>query len=887
MEELIELLKGLQQSSTIPNLDKYDHKIVLICICKTERYDLIQSNPLTLDIKEDENTKTFIEYILSDEDILYYLDLNGYTLSAKEIDDIREYILKHYKNDNRRIEFFLSNFFPDKEDLDTFIETHMEDFREIIINNPNDIPYKLQDNQIIINIILKERITTSIKNIEKYNATNLKELSLIIKEGYKTKYYNGTLDYANNIFKYINELTKEEFYYLITVLKDKESYERTYNKNNLQFENLISNNIDYLIEMTTIMQDVPQCLVESPIYRDECIKRNRIDLAIKCILPKDIITNPELLDKYCKELNIDKKTFETRYQWLLKYSEKNNNIFNTFVTSMLQEEPFNIKEYHLERFINDVSIQMKYTSLNPKEMTFVNKILDKYNYQTFDITDMISMLINNITNYKELINNIDIAVLTEEETNNLIAILHHPENVYNIKTLEDIKNIKEIKKQQYIKNKEKGLLVNKNNLLKYIFNIDLKEAMIINNHYCYMRDKKILDRLYNSELPKEIYNMLLILNKIVETTQEADLDTYYNEFNNKEVYNSPIPLDTYLRSIYTELYSNGLYQPKEGPKEIHQETTYNGEKVDICIPQSNFGFMVHCVGSCSLKGDEIDSNYCTDWEGRPQIQDHIVACSYVTQDRIYSLRSEGSVTYGFSTLEGSAIYGMGDTDIDSIGPYARSYSVTRDLMDQGTRAHFFPPSIMIENTSGYNEIVIERRNITGETFKRRPDYIIMRVDTIENKNNFITLDELFNTKFKMFTKEEQEKIKITKYPDYLKILLNHIKEIKEQFNIELTDKQAARLTASMLEKAKYYQESLRAAQEFKIPLIVIDESLYFKKALQESTIYTEEEKQSLLELYNTLDSDNREKLYDKVIRSIPYSTIIKKEEPITKITVSL
>jgi hypothetical protein len=381
--------------------------------------------------------------------------------------------------------------------------------------------------------------------------------------------------------------------------------------------------------------------------------------------------------------------------------------------------------------------------------------------------------------------------------------------------------------------------------------------------------------------------MLLILNKIVETTQEADLDTYYNEFNNKEVYNSPIPLDTYLRSIYTELYSNGLYQPKEGPKEIHQETTYNGEKVDICIPQSNFGFMVHCVGSCSLKGDEIDSNYCTDWEGRPQIQDHIVACSYVTQDRIYSLRSEGSVTYGFSTLEGSAIYGMGDTDIDSIGPYARSYSVTRDLMDQGTRAHFFPPSIMIENTSGYNEIVIERRNITGETFKRRPDYIIMRVDTIENKNNFITLDELFNTKFKMFTKEEQEKIKITKYPDYLKILLNHIKEIKEQFNIELTDKQAARLTASMLEKAKYYQESLRAAQEFKIPLIVIDESLYFKKALQESTIYTEEEKQSLLELYNTLDSDNREKLYDKVIRSIPYSTIIKKEEPITKITVSL
>ena len=886
MEELVELLKSLPQSSSIPSIEKYNPNILLICICKSQRYDLLESNNIKLNIQEDEYTKELIEYFLSDEDTSYELSLNGYELSEQDIKKIRLYSINHYKDDYLKLDRVMYTFFNNSEEIDELVIEYKELFKEILYSLKNQVPYRIKESQEFVTLILQERMTDLISNIDKYNSTNLIELSHIIKEGTKIKYYLGSSEYANNIFSNINDISPEEFYYLLTVLKEKSSYNRTYNPKHLQIEDLISNNIDYLIEMVSKQNEIPKCLVESSIFRDECIKRNRIDLAVKCILPKDITNNPELVDKYCKELNIDTQTFYSRIKWLLKYYEKNTDIFDTFIATMLKDNTFTIPEEHLERFINDPSIQILYTSLNEKELTIVNIILNKYNYQSFDISYMITNILENISQYKELINNIDISTLTDKQIDKLIALLQSSNNIYNITTLEELDNINTIKRNKY---KEANNIINKKDyLLRYIFNIDLKEARIINNNYCYDRHGNILERIKNSELPKDLLTMLITINNIVETDKEDILDNYYQEFSNKDVYNSPIPLETYLRNKYAELYNKTLYKPQD---KTNRTVQYNGQEVPIYIPQDNFSFMVHVVGTCTREGEEINTNYQLDWEGRPQIQDHFVACSYFNQNNLYGLRQEGSVTYGFSELEGSSIYGMGDTDIDSIGPYARSYNPSRELMDQGDRAHFLVPSIMIENTEvGYNEIVIERRNNSyreGNNFKRRPNYIIMSVDTIENKNNFLTLEELFNKELNMINEEDKKIIIDNKDRRTIRnTIYKYASIIKEKYHLELDEKQISMQFTQLVEKSKYYEESLRAAQEFNIPLIIIDRKLYFKKALDSST-YTEEEKISIMETYLKYDEDKKQALYRRIIINTPYDKLFPKEENNRRITIQI
>ena len=47
--------------------------------------------------------------------------------------------------------------------------------------------------------------------------------------------------------------------------------------------------------------------------------------------------------------------------------------------------------------------------------------------------------------------------------------------------------------------------------------------------------------------------------------------------------------------------------------------------------------------------------------------------NYINEKGIYSIRSQGNIIFGFDTLENGSILGMGNTDIDSIGRYSKTY----------------------------------------------------------------------------------------------------------------------------------------------------------------------------------------------------------------------
>ena len=878
-----EVIKNTKYSEEIINRESYDQNELFLTIIKLQRYDLLGTNNIQITISDDDMSLAIIKQLLSDEDTLYYIK-DEYTFEEATKNKIAQLVLKNYTNNSRLFSNFLYNFFDSKEERNNFIKNNRQRFIEYLNKEENNLAYPIIDIDEFINIILSERKIKLIKNIENYSLRNLKLLSELLEKENPLPYYCGSDRAIKNIFNNIDNLTNKELNNLLKLFTYKPEYMRKTRDKTDEFTNYLQENIDRLFECVTDANYIPKCLVENPYFRDECIKRNRIDLAVQCILPKEIINDEQLAEMYCEELQIDKKDLYTRVKWLTEYSKRNNNIFNTFIGYMLKDEFYTLPTHHFERFINDVDIQMSLGSLEKKELEVLSIILNQFDYKEYEVTHMIANIIRNISNYKELIDNLDIPNLTEKKLSSLICLLQHEENIYHITTEIDLETLKEIKQKRYIEERKlSDLNKSKNNLCQSILNISLEEASRINELYCYQRKTKIIERLRGSELQSPTFNILSVINAIVETENIELLDQYFQEYLEHSLYDSKIPVEIYLRSQYAKLYSDTLYkvetpvQEIDGlPSKIVQTIEYNDKKLDVCIPRDNFAFLVHCVGTCSNMGDETDENYQRDWEFRPQIQDHFIACSYINHQLLYSLRAGNLITYGFSNIESGSLYGMGSTDIDSIGQYSTAYASSQELMDQGGRACFIIPSLMIEATEGYNEFVIERRNLSdnNECFKRKPDYIIMSVDSIENSANFTTLSQLFSIELSDLTEEEQEQIRMSSSQTEIRRILNARSSRKQAEN--MTSEKTTSDYIELISSAKYYEQCLKAASEFNIPLVIIDRQYYFNRALEESLAYDEQTKKEIEKLYQTSDEYNKKDIFNAVSKNKSYESIKSK-----------
>ena len=899
MEELINRLKEITILSELKNIDSINTNTLIYAIAKSERYELLNGANIRLNINDNATLEKLTDFLLSDDIILYYMHESGFSFSKEELNAMFNIVIKKYQY-SYKFNFFLENFFSNKDEINDFIKEHQQFFENYINEKNQSVSYALKDCDSFVELILKGNHTELVGNLENYSISNLKLLVHFLKQNNDLPYYVGNDRFAQHLFEVKSSLNLSEFSILIDILKEKSVYSRKERDSKLtSFSILVNENLDYLIELVSQTKSMPKCLVESTTFRDECIKRNRIDLAVKCILPADIMQNEALINAYCNELNIESKDFYERSKWLLEYHEKNNNVFNTFLATSLKTNIFSLNKEHFERFINDVEVQMSVAKLNDKELIVLSRILNIYSYKEYDIALMIVNVINNMGNYQELVNSLDIENISEQDLRKLVGVLQLPNNQYQIININSLRNYDTLKKQYLVNNNSNGLISSKDNLLKVLFNIDLKEAKYINYKYCYdNNDNSMLENLKNSELPQQIHNYLVLINRIVECDNQAELSDLYNNLNNAEVYGLEIPFEPYLRAQYTQLYSQSLYRIDErnqvyGPKDsISNEINYNGKNIQVCIPRANFNFFVHCVGSCSLASDVTDTNYRNDWLDRPQLQDHFVACSYINEKGIYSIRSQGSIIFGFDTLEGGSILGMGNTDIDSIGRYTNAYDGSRELQEgNGSRARYFVPSEILKTiNNGYNEIVVERRNTDksrNEEFKRKPDYIIMMADSME-QDNFNYLESLYQNQLSFISDEDKKEIQQIGNSRKLKEFLVKYKDIISQTasiqGISLND--MANTYVDLIMKAKYYEDCLKASSEFDIPLVIVDKTYYFNRILFESGLYDDETLNSISDFYSKADESKKKQMFNMVAKGVDVTQIMKPKEPI-KISISL
>lgn len=899
MEELINRLKEISNLSELENISNINTNALLYAIAKSERYELLNGTNIRLNISDSDTLEKLTDFLLSDEDILYYMHRNGFAFSKDELNVMFNLIFKKYQY-SYKFECFLRDFFGNKEELNTFIKEHVQVFENCIKEKGQSVPYTLKDCDSFVELILKGNHVKLVGGLENYSLSNLKLLVKFL-ENNNIPYYLGNDRYAQHLFELKSRLEPNEFTELLNLLKEKSCYDRKNRDSETTFfTNLINENIDYLIEVVSQTKSLPKCLTESSAFRDECIKRNRIDLAVKCILLPDIMQNETLVNAYCNELNIDPKDFYERSKWLLSYHKKNNNIFNTFLATSLKDNIFNLNKEHYERFINDVEVQMSISKLNDKELLILSRILNLYNYKEYDISSMVVNVINNISNYQELVNSLNLENVSEQDLRNLVSVLQLPDNQYQINNVESLQNYDRLKKQFFANNfNSNDLISNKAGLLKAIFNIDLVEAQYIDSKYCHdNNNNNTLSNLKNSELPPEIYNYLELINRIVECDNLNDLSNLYNGLKNTKVYDLEIPFEPYLRGNYTELYSYSLYRIDErnqvyGPKDsISNTINFNGKNIQVCVPRANFNFFVHCVGSCSLASDVTDTNYRNDWLDRPQLQDHFVACSYINEKGIYSIRSQGSIIFGFDTLESGSILGMGNTDIDSIGRYANAYDGSRELQEgNGSRARYFVPSEILKTiNNGYNEIVVERRNTDhsrSEEFKRKPDYIIMMAESME-QDNFNYLETLYQNQLSFISEEDKKEIQQIGNSRKLKEFLVKYKDVISQTadvqGFPLND--MANMYVDLIMKAKYFEDCLKASSEFDIPLVIIDKTYYFNKMLADSVGYDDETMSSISEFYSQANESDKKRMFNMVASPKDVTQLMQPKEP-TSVKISL
>lgn len=888
----LENIKNIQKISDLDNIDSLNKNLVLCLIIKNSRFDLLKDANLRLDINDNSSLEELIDLILTDEDIFYYMNKNEFNFSNLERNTIFNIVFNKYRY-SYELDKFFRNFFESKEELNEFIGTNSDFFRDYINIKNENISYRLKDCDNFITLVLYEGKTNLISNIQNYSIENLRLLVQLLNKNIQLPYYIGNNEFAEHIIKLKDELKDEEMIVLLNLLKDRAFYDRKMrDSESTSFENLVKNNTNYLINIVTNTKTVPNCLAESSEFRDECINKDRIDIASKCIIPSNLLENESLVDKYCNELHIDKKIFYERYKWICNYFEKNNNIFNIMLASSLKNNIFSLNSEHFERFINDVDVQLSLSKLSERELSLFSKILDLYSYDEYDISQMIVNVINNMNDYSALLNSINIEELSKQDIRNIVGLFQLSKNQYNITDKEELQKYFDIRKNYFEQNFNSNILEeNKNNLLKVMFNIDLKEAEYIDNKYNHNNvNENILINLRNSELPENIYNLLLTLNKIIECNNREELIEIYKNITINDLYKNEIPLESYLRGQYTKLYSMSLYRIEEknklyGPKDNYMSSyNYKGKNVPICVPRVNFNFFIHCVGSCSLVSEVSSKNYRDDWLDRPQLQDHFIACSYINEKGIYSIRSNGSIIFGFDSLEDGSILAMGNCDIDSTGKYSCSYNGSRKLQeDNKNRAKFFVPSEILKTVNdGYNEIVIERRNMNKKKsceFKRKPDYIIMMSESMESEN-FNSMNNLFQNQLSFISEEDRKQIENIeekrKLKEFMKKYEDSISNLASSENIELNI--MVNNIVNLIMKSKYFEDCLKASSEFDIPLVVIDKTYYFNKILIDSNNYDEEKIKSISDFYSHADDYTKAKLFNAVSKESDINQVMKQNE---------
>lgn len=303
----------------------------------------------------------------------------------------------------------------------------------------------------------------------------------------------------------------------------------------------------------------------------------------------------------------------------------------------------------------------------------------------------------------------------------------------------------------------------------------LKFAILVQAYGIGLKSAKGICKKYNisnitiTNENRDVFEMYLAIYQIVNENDPNVLIQLYDEFiqimKPEKDFRRIIVFENDLRKAFAHDLNNQVFKTNNLP---YNEV--NGIKVyDAGV---DFKMIVTAIGA--YQGNFGNKENYSEYWNSPKIRSHGNCCSLIGNANL-SMANVKNVILGFSTMSDNMLLLSGSSDINST-PDSRDFNTTGNRSQE-----YMDANSMLNNTRGdYNELVYERRDLSSNPkfYKKNPDYIVF----IEEYESY---DEMFE-----------------KYKDKPK-QLDYLRQQKE-----LQD--------------KFWQESLKAATNFGIPIVKIN-----------------------------------------------------------------
>lgn len=527
--------------------------------------------------------------------------------------------------------------------------------------------------------------------------------------------------------------------------------------------------MNYYGVMINVYQDIDKYLeqlddINDKIYLAQwCNNFSKIEELIKEITLPEYEKN-KYLELKSKNIEIDEtinfKILSEKYQFL-------DNIIDMITADRdVQDQILSLSDSRLKLF------KKMYTRL--QELTdyfnpYIVLILRRIGYVSLD-----THWKNRFHKYDELLKNIDDLIsngyeLNDKEIDTLLYLCtssgHYTvPDINELDLFGDRESLDNIYKSEWLLYQEdkKDLELIKSTVLSKIYGISLESA----DDICKRFDISQIDITQEN---KDVFEMYMAIYQIINEKDFDVLNEVYHEFMKilkpAADFRRMIVFENDLRKAFAHDLNRQVYKTDN-----QNFTKING--VEVYDAGTEFKMIVTAVGSydSSFKNQE---NYSKYWNS-PRIRSHGNCCSLIGNVNL-SMSRVKNIILGFSTMNDNMLVLSGINDINST-PNSRIFAITEHIGQK-----YMSADQMLDNTrADYNELVYERRDLSSNPkfFKKNPDYIVF----IEEYENF---EEMLH--------------KYKNEPTKLEYLIRQ-KEILDE----------------------RWQETVKAAQDFNIPIVKIN-----------------------------------------------------------------
>ena len=517
------------------------------------------------------------------------------------------------------------------------------------------------------------------------------------------------------------------------------------------------------IEYISKLDYLPSAFRKIPSIYKELLSRKNYKLLCQMSLDnneiaKKIVSNKpleeeekEIFNNTLIVLDVTKEDFINKLKAIYK---KNNECLRTLNIYLLGKKYDSISLDELEKFSLYPDLQENIIKLYDNELEVFTKMVDYISSKKskYDTTSLIYTVLSNIRKYAFLLKDLDIDSLDEDTLKKLIIVIKNPDNYCNVKTIEDVKNIYEKENEIFNQIKEdiqNGKRVNTEYLREMLilkcFGLNIKEAQFINSRYCVDEDE-----LFNhDETDLDIKGIISGLHTILTISYDSLKDIFLFAQRIKTDIFTFLNLESGIRSEYAKMYNRALYKPQPEHKISRNELTkmrlFLKPKTGVYMVDGDFNMQVHSLAAY-FGGWTRPKNFKKEWL-QPRINFHEICTCFIANDSILPAKfgDHKAPVLGFSHYEDAALIFSSSQDISS-GSLIDNYAAS-----MLSPCRFYPPRDLInktrrdpiQNGTIHNEIAIERRNLTANgQFKRLPDYVVYFTNDA-SKDSFSSLNRRY------------------------------------------------------------------------------------------------------------------------------------------------